>query len=35
MKERVRKNLNKQKATEDEFMMQAEREQKDNLAFPT
>ena len=35
MKERVRKNLDKKKAAEDEFMKQAEQEQRDNLAFPT
>ena len=35
MKEKVRKNLAKKKATEDELMEQAEQEQRDNLALPT
>ena len=35
MKDNLRKNLAKKKATEDELMEQAEQEQKDNLAFHT
>ena len=35
MKDKLRKNLNKKKATEDEFTQQAEQEQRDNLALPS
>ena len=35
MKDKLRKNLAKKKATEDELMEHAEQEQRDNLALPT